>query len=101
MQWLFPEGLHQLDDVAQLRDAANELLDDAGESFRLMESDVVLEFYEGQGFAFFSCDQDDPEVIEWFEGQRQPKSSGRRLGVFVAAAIRRYLGLAKSNVSEK
>ena len=97
MRWLLPEGLHQLEDVAQHRNVANELLEDAGATFRLTESEIVLEFYEGQGFAYFSCGHDDPEVVEWFEGQKQPRSSGRRLGVFTVAAIRRYLSLANSD----
>jgi hypothetical protein len=99
MGWLFSEGLHQLEDVAQHRNVANELLEDAGADFRVTESEIVLELYEGDGLPCFSCGQDDPEIFERFEVQKQPRSSGKRLGVSTVSAIRRYLSLANSDVA--
>ena len=89
--WLFPNGFSRLADLPALRQDANEILSDSGSDLRLGATDVVLDFFGGEGFSYFRCVEDDPEVFKFFEWEPKPSPAGVRLGLYVVQALNTYL----------
>ena len=91
LRWLFPSDFKSLDSLVVMRQDANELLGETGVELRLGPTDVVLEFFGGEGFAYFQCGDDDPEVWRFMEWERQPIPLKLRLGLYIVQAMQRYL----------
>jgi len=71
--------------LPELRDWAQDMLEESGSSFRLASTDFVFLMHQGYQFMYFPCDDsDDPPVFYYMEGQPAPQKKFERFSAWLA-----------------